>query len=240
MKRTLCTTVLVSLALLLAACGPTPTPETVIVKETVVVTRDVVVTVTPEPPTPTPEPRVFFQDDFEVDDPKWSSLGVTADTEWFYGDGQMRGLVKTPYLATWVSHPELQAVDDFSLEIDVTQISGPDNNDFGIMFRVQNPDNWYAFLISGDGYFKILGNSEGQPYDITRWVQADAIRKGQSTNHLQLIAKGPQISAFVNGELLTVVRDNTFRRGDIWLRIGTFDEPRVYITFDNLVVVELD
>ena len=50
--------VMVILSLGLAACGPTPTPEVVekVVKETVVVEKEVVITPTPVPEAPTPTP----------------------------------------------------------------------------------------------------------------------------------------------------------------------------------------
>jgi len=56
--------VMVIFSLGLAACGPTPTPQVVekVVKETVVVEKEVVVTPTPMPetPTPVPAPKILY------------------------------------------------------------------------------------------------------------------------------------------------------------------------------------
>ena len=54
--------VVITLSLGLAACGPAATPEPEIVKETVVVDREVLITATaaPEEPAPPPEPVTLY------------------------------------------------------------------------------------------------------------------------------------------------------------------------------------
>lgn len=249
------------LALLLSACGASPTPETVVVRETVVVEQQVtrvveveteaevtrvvevekvlVVTATPNPPPPAPEPTVLFRDDFEAEDFAWDP-GDGEGVGRFYEGGQFRVLVKTPMTLAWAGHPGLQTMDNFTLEVAATQVDGPDDNEYGVLFRYQDPDNWYAFLISGDGYFKLCGQFAGEDWSIVNWTQAAAIRQGQSTNHLRLVADGSQISAYVNGELLAIVPDNTFRRGDINLVVGAFEDGGVHVAFDDLKVTALD
>jgi len=54
MKHSKAFYILAMLSIIVAACAPVPTPQ--VVKETVVVTKEVVVTPTPVPPTPTPPP----------------------------------------------------------------------------------------------------------------------------------------------------------------------------------------
>lgn len=230
-------------ALFVVACLIAPEPEIVTVMETVVVTevvtRDVVVTATPQIPTSTPQPSVILQEDFENEDSGWDT-GETESVARFYEEGQYHMLIKSDGLIGWSGHPELEGIEDFILDVDITQVSGPDNNDFGVLFRYQDSDNWYALLISGDGYFKFRKQFNGEDYDITRWMQVTAIKQGQNTNHLQLVAKGPLFSVFVNDELLATVPDNSFRRGDIFLTAGSLAEGNVHVSFDNLVVTELE
>ena len=43
---------------------------------------------------------------------------------------------------------------DFILEVDATQVSGPDNNTYGVIFRYGlDANEFYTFLISGDGFY---------------------------------------------------------------------------------------
>jgi hypothetical protein len=239
------------LACLLVACGTSPTPETVIVKETAIVTQEievtrivnveetVVVTTTPEPPTPTPVPRIIFEDDFESPDPGWE-LGTDESSERFIDEGGLHVRVNAAMTMSWATNRELQSLDDFDLEVDASQVSGPDDNEYGILFRFQDAQNYYLFAISGNGHFDLFCLVDGQPYNVVNWTEVPSVEQGQSTNHLRLFADGATISMYANGELLATVPDNTFRRGDIGLMAGSFEEGGVEIAFDNLKVAEIE
>lgn len=255
------------LTLLLIGCGAAPTPETVVVKETVVaketvvvketivvketvvvehevtrvaaVEKEIIVTATPEPPTPSPVPRMILQDDFGDPGSGWV-LESSDEFEGSFEEGRLHLQVKAPRLLVWIQNPELQSLDDFDLEVDATQVSGPDNNEFGVMFRFQNPDNFYAFLITGEGRFGLIAKINGEYYNIINFTLAPSVQPGMSTNRLRLVADGPQLSVYANGDLLAIVPDNTFRRGDIFLAAGAFEEGGVHIAFDNIKVTELE
>jgi len=203
------------------------------------VEETVVVTATPEPPTSTPVPSIVFEEDFESPDSGWDPA-VDADVERSFEQGRLHVLVKTAPMEAWTGNPELQSLDDFDLEVDATQVGGPDNNEYGVIFRQRDAQNYYAFMVSGAGYFGLFCLVDGQVYNVVNWTEIDAIQRGQGTNHLRLAADGPQISMYANGELLATVPDNTFRRGDITLVAGTFEEGNVEIAFDNLTVIEIE
>ena len=57
-----------------------------------------------------------------------------------------------------------QAFGDFDVITDVVQVAGPDNLDapgFGVLFRHQDNNNFYAFMISGDGYYQVIRRQDG-------------------------------------------------------------------------------
>jgi hypothetical protein len=54
----------------------------------------------------------------------------------------------------WWTNPGEQ-FDDVVLTVDAQQISGPNNNAYGLICRYQDEQNFYLFLISGDGYYAI-------------------------------------------------------------------------------------
>lgn len=248
-KKTWIGMVVSLLALFLVACGATPTPETIVVQETVIVDREVtrvvtvetelVVTATPEPPTPSPVPRMIFQDDFEDPGSGWV-LESSDALAGFFEEGSLHLHVKSPMLLAWIQNPELQSLDDFDLEVDATQVSGPDNNEYGVMFRYQNPDNFYAFLVTGAGSFGVTAKINGEYYSVLNFTLTPSVQPGTSTNRLRLVADGPQITVYANGELLAIVPDNTFRRGDIFLAAGAFEQGDVHVAFDNLKVTEIE
>ena len=42
--------------------------------------------------------------------------------------------------------------EDLRIEVDVSKQNGPDDNAFGVLCRYQDPENFYYFLISSDGF----------------------------------------------------------------------------------------
>jgi len=59
------------------------------------------------------------------------------------------------------------------------------------------------------------------------------------TNHLEIIAQGPQIAAYMNGELLWFVHDESLSTGRIVLRGSTITDSSFRVQFDNLRVWDI-
>lgn len=213
----------------------TPTPEVItnIVKETVIVTA------TPVPPTSTPEPNILFTDDFSHEDSGWSTETGEVSNR-FYKDGTFHIEIQPRSgRFAWSSHPELEVLDDFMVEVDTKQIGGEDNL-IGIMFRYQNSDNNYIFVISDAGNAALFQYVDDELDIIVGPSQADHINSGNESNHIKIIAEGSKISAYVNGELTFFIYDDTFSRGDINLFAGSLGGGIVDATFDNIVVTKLE
>ena len=54
----------------------------------------------------------------------------------------------------WWSNPQ-RNFSDVIITAQARQVSGPDDNAYGVICRYQNEENFYLFLVSGDGYFAI-------------------------------------------------------------------------------------
>lgn len=205
----------------------TPTPEVItnIVKETVIVTA------TPAPPTSTPEPNIIFTDDFSDEDSGWSTE-TTDFADRFYEDGMFHIKVETESGSAWSSHPELESLDDFIVEVDT---NGEDCIT-GIMFRYEDGANYYSFVVSDAGVYALFQDLNDESDIIVGPSKADFINTGNESNRIKIIAEGSKISAYVNGELTIFINDDTFTRGDINLyALGNCEA-----TFDNLIVTELE
>ncbi|MBN1178805.1 MAG: DUF1080 domain-containing protein [Anaerolineae bacterium] len=126
---------------------------------------------------------------------------------------------------------------DFHLAVDATQVAGPDDNEYGVLVRLQDAANFYRFSISGDGYFQVSKFEDGEPtYLGGRWMPSDLINQGQATNVIEVICQGSTFTFLVNGQQLAQVEDATFAHGDIGLYVGTFSMPGAEVHFDNLHV----
>ena len=100
-------------------------------------------------PTLTPDPRVLFQDDFSDPNGGWTTYANASRLHRQFGDGQFLIQAFRPNEDIWSVAGQNFA--DASIEVDATKTGGPDNNDFGLICRYQDDNNFYFFIISSDG-----------------------------------------------------------------------------------------
>lgn len=88
---------------------------------------------------------------------------------------------------------------DFSIEAAITQISGVDNNGYGILWGAQDVKNCYMFAITTNGYFKVAKYENGTYTDIQKWQTIKGINEMGKANTLLAKHKGSHIYFYVNG-----------------------------------------
>lgn len=183
---------------------------------------------------------VLFQDDFSADQGAWI-LEADLDANASLKDGQLQISIDAPNLIAWAEVKEKEFAD-FALEVDASQLGGPDNNSYGIVFRKRSPSAYYRFDISGDGYYALTRRDETDGGTWTwitpDWLASDAIHQGASSNHVKIVAQGSHLVFYVNDQLLLETDDNGYRSGGVGLDAGSFNEAGVLIGFDNLVIRE--
>jgi len=201
-------------------------------------------TTVPRAPTRTPRPpatplgpagEILFEDHFDDSGSgwvQWEELGGGVD----YGDGFFRiwlDEVQADYWST-TGHQ----FEDVRVTVATFKAGGPDDNDFGVVCRFQDDDNFYAFLISSDGYAGILKMEDAE----LTWLEqegmlsTDAILQGAAVNEVTAECVGDHLALHVNGELVGDVRDGAFASGDVGVIAGTFEEGGVEIHFDDFFV----
>ena len=181
--------------------------------------------------------NVIFQDDFSNDTSGWSRVrsdeGITD-----YENGAYRifvNLDNEDYFGT----PGLSLQSDVRVEVDATKVAGSDDNDFGILCRYQDNNNFYQFLISSDGYVGILKYVAGSMQSIAAeaLVEHSAVNQGNARNHIRADCLGNTLTLYVNGQQVSVAQDASFTGGgDVGVFAGTYDTPGTDIYFDNFIV----
>jgi hypothetical protein len=201
-------------------------------------------TLTPVPtktplPTNTAQPGsgLFEETEFV----RGGCLGTSSDedVERFAEEGQFHMQVHTPNLIAWTICDEDAPIGDFTLEVDVTTVGGPDNNVAGLIFRYNEDTNeFYNFSIGADGYYVLTrdGYDYTDPIFLVEWNTSSAITQGKNTNHLKLEVVGDTFKYYVNDTLIGEVSDSSLEAGQVGVIVGTFDGGEVHISFDNLKV----
>lgn len=190
-------------------------------------------------PSPTPPPtfaNVIFDEDFNSEG-NWG-VGATDGATGEVSDGSYILSVTDSEGIFWTTAGE--EFDDGTYELEATHLSGPVNNGFGMMFRIDNStDDFYLFEISSDGFVWIgwcgSGCSEVDLLVGNGWVSSSAINQGVfATNYLRLVAEGPNFIFYINDIEVGRATDNRLSEGDIGLLVEALgDSGIIIISFDN-------
>lgn len=136
----------------------------------------------------------------------------------------------------WVGAPSRLNFTDFIVEVEATKEAGPDDNVLGLMVRKVDASNFYAFLLSSDGYYQIAKMENNSWSYASEWTKSSAIKTGNSTNLIKVTGKGSELALYANGVKLTDYNDSSFAYGGVGLYVGAQSEGNVTIGFDNLKV----
>lgn len=182
-----------------------------------------------------PPSNILFQDDFSDPTSGWDRVNV-EDGLTDYTDGVYRILVNAINTDIW-SNPGLDFIDT-QIEVDTRKVGGDDNNDFGVICRYQDFNNFYFFVISSDGYYGVgkVVNGDQQLIGVESMPPSEVINQGNANNHIRADCVGSKLAIHVNDEKLAEYDDTDFTSGDVGLLAGSFENPGTDIHFDNLKV----
>jgi hypothetical protein len=182
------------------------------------------------------DPNVLFQDDFSSTDSGWEQISRDETGITDYDQGGFRIQVLQPHYDYWVN-PGL-SFTDVSIEADAKKIGGPEDNDFGLICRYSDANNFYVFLAASDGYFAI-GKYTNDNFEIIGGdylQETDTVKSGDATNHLRADCVGSTLTMYINGTQVQQVTDSEHTSGDVGLIASTYDTSGTDILFDNFIV----
>jgi len=150
-------------------------------------------------------------------------------------DGSLQIHVFSPGQLAWASSQT--DWQDCHVEVSATQVSGPIDNEYGILMRMDDDQSFYAFSVSGDGYVRAARYAD-ELWSLlsSDWTRSDAVNQGEATNLLEVIAAGSHFEFRVNDQTVLEVEDPDAKGGPIGLYAGAFSEGDVVVAFDDLNV----
>jgi hypothetical protein len=198
---------------------------------------DAVTTVRQNLPVPPEKGEILFQDDFSDPDSGWR-IWNEEDAIIAYHEGGLRFLINATQYDFW-SRPG-KWFGNVGMEVQASLLNGSPNNDFGLICRYQDDNNFYVFLVSNDGYAGILKVRDGI-YEMLSGPSMEykpEIPQGAGSNRLRAECVGDALSLYVNDNRVATAQDSDFREGDIGLVAGTYDTAGVDILFDDFVAYQ--
>ena len=184
-------------------------------------------------PTSANTPKVppstsIFRDEFSDSSGGWETANFVEGSTGHYEGGFRIKLNRARYLLWSTAGKDYQ---DVRIEVDVNLLDGGVDNTFGVICRYQDSGNFYALMISSDGYYAIRKRVQGAALEIISgngYQFSDEISSARQKNLLRGECAGDRIRLYANGILLAEVIDSD-------LIAGTFAAQTTSLMFDNFV-----
>ena len=124
------------------------------------------------------------------------------------------------------------------ISVKAQQVSGPTTQGYGLFFRLQDKDNFYAFMIVGNGEWVVLRCLNADCTTPVYFTANDAIKGGLNTiNTIEVLATGSHFVFFVNGVTVGDLVDTTFSFGKVGFIAGG---TTIDCAFTDLVITRPD
>jgi len=110
-----------------------------------------------------------------------------------------------------LAHPNVPLVSDFYATVEGKMLNGPNDAEYGLVFRELDRDNFYSFGVRGS-QFAAFRRANGEWAPLIDWTQSDALQANQK-NTLSVWGRGAKFSFFINGRLVGETEDSSFTYG---------------------------
>ncbi len=182
-----------------------------------------------------PSGSVLYFDDFSDPASGWPKISEESG-RMEYVDGQYQvSIEQASFDLRAVSG---QSFGDVQVEVDATPLMDSPMNRFGLLCRYQGPQDFYFFIVTGDGYYGIGKVKDGERSLIGQEMlsYSAAILQPNIQNRLRFDCRGQTLTAYANGRSISAVSDKDFSSGDAGIIAGSFEQGGVDVVFDNFVV----
>ena len=108
----------------------------------------------------------------------------------------------------------------------------------GLIVRFQNQENFYLFVVDGQGEYQIQLIENGAWRTIQPWTHTPALSSG-SQNLLSVADDGVELSFFINAIYVTTVPNPRLPVGDVGLVVGARSQGQAQGLFDWVALYEI-
>ncbi len=175
--------------------------------------------------------EILLEDDFSDPNKAWYTGDEDGNSITNLGGIMEFTVIKESWLI-W-TESTLLYTPDVVMEVDALLWDGDITNNYGLMCRYMDADNYYSLTIANDGYVEILKYVGGEAELLYGEMQLAAF--DADLNHLTASCIGETLSLSVNGEFVVSVEDSSLDSGDVGMIVGTYDKPPVTVRFDNFI-----
>jgi hypothetical protein len=181
---------------------------------------------------------VLLRDDFSSH--KLWKTGEMDDGNIAYGQNELSLAVARPK-GSLISLREQTALSDYYLEITAAPSLCRGNDNYGILFRVASPTDFYRLLVSCSGQVRLERLVNGQGTLLQDWTPSPQINPGEpGAYRLGVWAKGKELRFYINNTFQFGRQDAALAEGSLGLFARAMGDNAVTVTFSNLIVYSIN
>jgi hypothetical protein len=154
-------------------------------------------------------------DDFTSNTNNWSDR--KDETANFYITNGKYYLDHTRDDKGWLSHisREFDSTKDFEIETKFQHISGDTNSPYGVLWGKKDTD-YFQFLITATGYYKVNRVINNESEDIVKWTKTDILKEGVGgENTVKITREGDYYKFYINNTYITRIDFEKFHGTEI-------------------------
>jgi len=177
--------------------------------------------------------ETVLRDDFSDKKSGWEYIQIDEGSAGYVGETYQIA-VNVPNTDIFTTYS--RAFVNSEIIVKAARIEGSDNNNFGIICRFQDPENFYAGQISSDGLAGVFKVEDGE-YQLLghqSMVPVPAIMGGNEENEIRFECIEKTLTLTVNSVLADSQQDDAFKSGEIGLIAGTVEGNIGVFQFDDL------
>jgi hypothetical protein len=123
----------------------------------------------------------------------------------------------------WETLIDGRRFDDFVLEADVEIDPSNGHCAAGVLFRHLDDENFYSFLVSTRGNFRVDALFNNHPLHLVEWTRLPGAEEASSAPWgLRVVAHGSRISFLVDEEWVAEIEDEHFSSGSVGFAAQNF------------------
>jgi len=181
--------------------------------------------------------EVLFEDDFTDPSSGWEIVNNAYELKGYSTGGYMISVNQVGSRA--ISTSNLNYTDTI-ISVEAQKITGARDTQFGLVCRFQDKFNFYAFVISADGYAGIVRVVDGakELLGSDQFFRMEGILMDDGVNEMTAHCEADSLKFIVNGETVVTVQDNTIGNGDAGFFVETFQTGEAAVVFNDFLIIK--
>lgn len=179
--------------------------------------------------------QVLFEDDFTDHSTGWEVVNNAYELKGYSSGGYMISVNQVGSRA--ISTTNLNYSNTIT-KVETQKITGARDTQYGLVCRFKDKFNFYAFVISADGYAGIVRVVDGvkELLGSNQFMRVEGIKMDDGINTIIAYCDEDNFRLDINNETVVTAKDDTILNGDVGLFVETFESAEAAVVFNDLVI----